>query len=107
MTWTLIIALYGLLVAIGGIIGYVKARSQISLIAGLGSAVALWIAAYLTLTNALSGLILAVCVAAELLVFFSLRWAKTRKFMPAGLMAVVSLVATIAFVTVLIGGMSN
>lgn len=107
MTWTLIIALYGLLVAIGGIIGYVKARSQVSLIAGIASAVALWIAAYTTLTNALTGLILAVCIAGALLVFFTVRWTKTRKFMPAGLMAVVSLIATIAFIVVLLGGLRN
>lgn len=106
MTWTLIIALYGLLVAIGGIIGYVKARSQASLVAGVGSGVVLWIAAYITLTNAINGLILAVCIAGELLVFFSLRWAKTRKFMPAGLMAILSLVATIAFIAVLLGGIA-
>ncbi|MEP0895803.1 MULTISPECIES: TMEM14 family protein [Leptolyngbya] len=99
---TLIIALYGLFIAIGGIIGYLKARSQISLIAGLGNAIVLWIAAYVTLNNLDGGLILAVCIAVELLVFFSLRWSKTRKFMPAGLMAILSLIATVGFLWVLL-----
>lgn len=106
MTWTLIIALYGLLVAIGGIIGYLRARSEVSLIAGVGSAGALWIAAYTTLTNVFTGFLLAACTAAALLIFFSVRWVKTRRFMPAGLMAILSLIATIAFVYVLVKGIA-
>ncbi len=97
MIWTVLIALYGLFVAIGGIIGYFKARSRISLIAGLSSAVALWIAAYATLTNRMSGLLFATLIAISLGIFFSFRWAQTRRFMPAGLMTILSAIATIAF----------
>ena len=97
MIWTVLIALYGLFVAIGGIIGYSQARSRVSLITGLGSAVGLWIAAYATLSNRVSGLLLATLIAISLAIFFSFRWTQTRKFMPAGLMTLLSVVAMIAF----------
>jgi uncharacterized membrane protein (UPF0136 family) len=99
---TLIIALYGLFIAIGGIIGYLKARSQASLISGLISAVALWIAAYRTLSDVFGGVLLADCIAVALLIVFAVRWSKTRKFMPAGLMTILSLIAAIVFTWALV-----
>lgn len=98
MIWTVLIALYGLLIAIGGIIGYLKARSRVSLIAGLSSAAGLWLAAYANRRNQPSGLLLATLIAILLIIFFSFRWGQTRKFMPAGLMTILSAVATILFV---------
>jgi uncharacterized membrane protein (UPF0136 family) len=89
---TLIIAFYGLFVALGGIMGYLKAKSRVSLTSGLGSAVALWIAAFQSLSNLLGGLI-----ASVLTIFFSLRWIKTRAFMPAGLMSILSFLITALF----------
>jgi uncharacterized membrane protein (UPF0136 family) len=43
------------------------------------------------------GLTAAVVLAATLLVLMGIRFAKTRKFMPAGLVAILSLVAAIVF----------
>ncbi|MBW4538926.1 MAG: TMEM14 family protein [Myxacorys chilensis ATA2-1-KO14] len=96
-TWAGLIVVYGLLVAIGGVIGYVKAGSKVSLISGLGSGVALAIAAYTTTQNPSTGLSLAVFIAAFLLIVFAIRWIKTKKMMPAGMMAILSLVAVILF----------
>lgn len=95
--WAGLILVYGLLVAIGGIIGYTKAKSKVSLISGLVSGVALAIAAYITLNAPTSGLPLATLIAGLLLVIFGVRFSKTRLLMPAGLMTILSLVATIAF----------
>ncbi|MDZ8187153.1 MAG: TMEM14 family protein [Nostoc sp. ChiSLP02] len=84
---------YGILAIAGGIIGYIQARSQISLLSGTISGLLLIIAAYLQLQGQAQGLILAVLVTAVLVVFFAFRLAKTRKFMPAGLMTVLGMLA--------------
>ncbi|MFN6536056.1 MAG: TMEM14 family protein [Nostoc sp. EkiNYC01] len=84
---------YGILAIAGGIIGYIQARSQISLLSGSISGLLLIIAAYLQLQGQTQGLILAIFVTAVLVVFFALRLAKTRKFMPAGLMTILGMLA--------------
>jgi uncharacterized membrane protein (UPF0136 family) len=96
-----LILVYALLVAIGGVIGYVKAKSNQSLISGLGSGVALAIAWYISLQNPTTGLALAAAIAVALLVVFALRFRATGKFMPAGLLAILSLIMTVLFVTAL------
>ena len=96
-----LILVYALLVAIGGVIGYVKAKSNQSLISGLGSGVALAIAWYISLQNPTAGLALAAAIAVALLVVFALRFRATKKFMPAGLLAILSLIMTVVFVTAL------
>jgi uncharacterized membrane protein (UPF0136 family) len=97
LIWVGLIVIYGLLVAIGGLIGYAKAKSKVSLISGLGSGLVLAIAAYLSSKGSSNGLTLATIVAVILLIVFSIRWSKTKTFMPSGLMAILSLCATIAF----------
>jgi len=96
-----LILVYALLVAIGGVIGYVKAKSNQSLLSGLGSGVALAIAWYISLQNPTAGLALAAVIALALLVVFALRFRATGKFMPAGLLAILSLIMTVLFVTAL------
>lgn len=95
--WASLIGIYGLIVAIGGIIGYQKARSTVSLVSGLGSGVVLAIAAVQTLTQPVNGLLLATAIAVLLLIVFSIRWLKTRALMPAGVMTILSLIATVLF----------
>lgn len=92
-----LILVYALLVTIGGIIGYVKAKSNQSLISGLSSGAALAIAWYVSLQNPTIGLVLATAIAVALLVVFALRFRATKKFMPAGLLAILSLAATAVF----------
>ncbi|MFN6518000.1 MAG: TMEM14 family protein [Nostoc sp. CreGUA01] len=84
---------YGILAIAGGIIGYIQARSQVSLVSGSISGLLLIIAAYLQFQAQPQGLILAVLVTAVLVVFFAFRLAKTRKFMPAGLMTILGMLA--------------
>jgi uncharacterized membrane protein (UPF0136 family) len=94
--WVLL--LYAVLVIAGGVMGYVKARSKPSLISGLISGAALLIAWGITLGNSYSaGMGLATCLAITLLIVFSLRFRKSNKFMPAGLMAIVSLFCAVVF----------
>ena len=90
------LGIYAVLLAVGGIIGFTKAGSRPSLIAGLASAVGALLALILSLQNRTLGMGLACLLAILLFVFFGYRYAaKTRKFMPAGLLSVVSLVVLV------------
>jgi len=79
---------YGILAIVGGIIGYIRSASNVSLLSGCISGVLLLFAAYLQFKGLIWGLILAALVTTVLVVVFALRLAKTRKFMPAGLMLI-------------------
>ncbi|MBD2103754.1 TMEM14 family protein [Leptolyngbya sp. FACHB-261] len=89
-------AIYGLLSLVGGIVGYRKSASRASLIAGSISGGLLLLAAWL-MQAAASELAFwgALVVMLFLAVFFALRLQKTRKFMPAGLMAGLGLLSAI------------
>lgn len=84
---------YGILAIVGGIIGYIQATSKVSLLSGSISGLLLILAAYFQLQGQTWGLILAVLVTAVLVVVFAFRLVKTRKFMPAGLMTILGLLA--------------
>ncbi|MGA3283465.1 MAG: TMEM14 family protein [Verrucomicrobiota bacterium] len=85
--------IYIILLLVGGLIGFLKAKSKVSLVT---SAV---FAALLVLTT-LRGIFqpafardLANILMALLIVVFAVRLAKTKKFMPSGLMLVVTIAA--------------
>ena len=89
MSLGIIIALiYGILAVVGGIIGYLKARSLPSLISGIVSGLLLIIGALRAAQGIMSGLWLAKIVALVLVIVFIIRLVKTKKFMPAGLMVI-------------------
>jgi uncharacterized membrane protein (UPF0136 family) len=103
MNLSIIAALtYGILAMIGGIIGYIQANSQVSLFSGIISGVLLILAAYFQIQGQGWALILAVLVTGTLVIFFALRLAKTRKFMPAGLMVILGVLALTFMVNQLI-----
>ncbi len=87
--------IYGLLAIIGGIIGYVQARSKASLTAGSICGLLLILGGIVQLQGQSWGLILAVIVTIVLVIFFTIRLFKTRKFMPAGLMTVLGVAALV------------
>ena len=86
---------YGVLAIVGGIIGYVQAKSKASLISGIISGLLLIIAGVMQLQGQGLGLILAIVVTIALIIVFALRLAKTRKFMPAGLMTALGVAALV------------
>ncbi len=90
---------YGILAAVGGIIGYQKAKSKPSLISGLISGLLLVVAGAVA-SSQLWGYWLAIIVTALLVIVFSIRLVKTQKFMPAGIM----LIAGIATLIILLKG---
>ncbi len=80
---------YIILLVIGGLIGFLKAKSQVSLIMAVAFAAALSCCA--------AGIIFYPYVADILLVallaVFAMRLTKTKKFMPSGLMLVITVAA--------------
>ncbi len=77
---------YGVLMLVGGAIGYAKAKSQASLISGLISGSLLIVGGVAQFLGQTWGLILATTVATVLVVVFVGRLIKTRKLMPAGML---------------------
>lgn len=85
--------IYGFFTLLGGIMGYVKSRSQISLISGCFSGMLLLSGALAALRGNAWGLTMAMTVTALLVIVFIVRWFKTRKIMPAGLMVGLGIIA--------------
>lgn len=99
-----VLAVYAVFLAVGGAIGYYRAGSRASLIAGIASA-ALCIAAllYSLMVAPLHGLRAATVIALGLMFFFNYRFvAFSLRFMPAGMLALTSLaVFTSLLITVI------
>jgi uncharacterized membrane protein (UPF0136 family) len=87
--------IFGLLTIVGGVIGYVKAGSTASIVAGAISGIALIVAAFLLPGNAAVGLIIAGIVSIALAGWFIRGFMQTGKMMPAGLMALLSAVGVV------------
>jgi uncharacterized membrane protein (UPF0136 family) len=88
-----ILWIYIVLLVIGGLIGFLKAKSKISLF-----------------TSVIFGAVLAICaldrvpiewawgILSFLALFFVIRFLKTKKFMPGGMMALLTIITIIAVV---------
>lgn len=87
---------YAVLVLVGGIMGYVKAQSVASLVFGSISAVLLGISSFLLLQGKQLGFYLGLLLTIVLGAFFAYRFVLSYKFMPAGLMVILSLVTFFA-----------
>ena len=91
-----LIFLYAVLILVGGVMGHVKAGSTASLIMGVTSGAFLLIAASMMSTKTpslrLQGAYLALIVTFLLDAFFSYRYMVTMKFMPPGLLSIISTV---------------
>jgi uncharacterized membrane protein (UPF0136 family) len=85
--------IYIVLLLVGGLIGFLKAGSKVSLITSAVAAAALILTAIPGLFGPGLARGLADAIMAALLVVFSIRLSKTRKFMPSGLMLAVTAVA--------------
>ena len=88
---------YGVLMALGGVIGYVKVRSKASLLSGVGFGLMLLASGYGVWQGSRDSLVVSAVIATVLVVIFAVRLTKTRRFMPAGVLAILSLAALIVF----------
>ncbi len=76
----------GILIAIGGIVGFLKAQSKPSLIAGVVSGGLLATAYSIAGRNAEQGILFGAAICAILCVVFGMRLKKTGKVMPSGML---------------------
>ncbi|NIV93163.1 hypothetical protein GWN42_10260 [candidate division KSB1 bacterium] len=90
-----VVLVYGILVAIGGVMGYAKAKSRPSLIMGSVFGLLILVSSWLLFGGNKMGWNLAFILSVFLTLFFAYRFKVSRKFMPAGLMVVLSLITVV------------
>ncbi len=90
--------IFGLLTIAGGIIGYLKAGSVASIIAGAITGVLLLVAAFLLPEHRVAGLATALIVSLLLAAQFVPKLIRTGRIIPAGMMSVLSVIGIIAAV---------
>jgi uncharacterized membrane protein (UPF0136 family) len=86
---------FGALTIIGGVIGYVKAGSLPSIIAGAITGVLLLVAGWILPTNRTVGLVTAFIISLLLAAQFIPKFFRTGKVMPAGLMSILSAIGIV------------
>jgi uncharacterized membrane protein (UPF0136 family) len=91
MTPNLVLWIYVALLVVGGLIGFLKAGSKIS----LGMSVAFAIPIALEAAGVIQVANLANILIGVLLVFFGMKFVKGKKFMPGGLMTIASAAALV------------
>jgi uncharacterized membrane protein (UPF0136 family) len=89
---------FGVLTIAGGIIGFVKAGSTASIIAGSISGVLLIVAAFLLPDHLAAGLVTALIVSLLLAGRFIPALIRTGKIMPAGMMSLLSVIGIVVAV---------
>ncbi|PTX99710.1 hypothetical protein DB346_17990 [Verrucomicrobia bacterium LW23] len=96
--------LYGISLPLGGLVGYLKAKSTPSLVAGVVSgAIALFLYGFYHLAGVRIGVIL---LAGVLAMVMGKRYQSTGKFMPAGFITIFSaIVAVLHLLVILLTGL--
>ena len=87
---------FGALTIVGGIVGYLKAGSVASIIAGSITGVLLLIAAFLLPEHRAIGLATALIMSILLAAQFVPKFLRTGRVMPAGMMSILSVIGIIA-----------
>ena len=94
-TSAMIVFVYGLLVLVGGVMGYVKAKSLPSLISGILFGVLLLISGVGIQEGAKLSFAIALALTVVLMLIMGLRFVKSKKFMPAGLITLLSAITAL------------
>ena len=90
------IIVFGVLTVAGGVVGYVKAGSVASIIAGSITGVLLLVAAFLLPEHRAIGLATAFIISLLLAAQFAPKFIRTGRAMPAGMMSILSVIGIIA-----------
>ncbi|GIV04726.1 MAG: hypothetical protein KatS3mg016_0301 [Fimbriimonadales bacterium] len=88
-----VLLLYAIIIAAGGVMGYTQAQSTVSLVNGLIAAALLLLGLGLSFRNPTAGFGLGAVVALALAVFFAYRFFTTGKWMPGGITMILSVIA--------------
>lgn len=96
--------IYGALMLLGGIFGFVKAGSKASLVMGIISGILIFAGVALLGPAYTTGRAVITFTSFILSGVFGIRLVKTRKFMPAGMLLVLSLVASFLAVQLFVPG---
>ncbi len=89
---------FGALTIVGGIVGYVKAGSVASIIAGSITGVLLLVAAFLLPEHRMVGLATALIISLLLAAQFIPKLLRTGRVMPAGIMSLLSVIGIIVVI---------
>lgn len=89
---------FGILTIVGGIVGYVKAGSVASIIAGSITGVLLLVAAFLLPEHRMVGLASALIISLLLAAQFMPKLLRTGRVMPAGIMSLLSVIGIIVVI---------
>ena len=92
MTPISVLWVYIVLLVAGGAVGFLKAQSKMSLLMSVGFAALLSICALKIIPNPMVADIILIV----LLVFFGMRAAKSKKFMPRGMMTILTVITLAA-----------
>ena len=87
---------FGVLTIAGGVVGYVKADSVASIIAGSITGILLLVAAFLLPEHRAIGLATAFIISLLLAAQFVPKFIRTGRAMPAGMMSILSVIGVIA-----------
>ena len=90
-----IVFIYGLLIGLGGFMGYIKGGSQISFFLGIAFGIPLLVCSYLILKAQILAQYIALVLTFCLDAIFTYRFAKTLHFFPSGLLSLLSLAVLI------------
>ncbi len=86
---------FGLLTIAGGVMGYIKAGSMASLIAGSITGILLLVAGFILPTQVVAGLIIGGLVSLLLAIQFLPAFFRAGKIMPAGMMSLLSIIGVV------------
>jgi uncharacterized membrane protein (UPF0136 family) len=87
----IVLLVFTVVLEVGGIMGYMKAGSKASLIASIIFGTPLFLVAVGVLPALVAEVVLGI-----LLVFMAVKFAKSKKFMPSGVIAILSAVTLVA-----------
>ena len=95
-----VILIYGILVFVGGLFGYLRAKSKISLISGVIFGLAIILSGFgihynFEIAGKSPGIYLSLSLVGILTLMFTWRFLRTKKFMPSGMMLFLSVIALI------------
>jgi uncharacterized membrane protein (UPF0136 family) len=90
--------IFGALTIVGGVIGYVKAQSVPSIVAGAITGVLLLIAGFILPQHRTAGIVTAFAISLLLAAQFVPKLIRTGKLMPAGLMSILSVIGIVVAV---------